>query len=117
MYHRLRSPAAPALVSLILSFVFLGGAITPAAALDRTPRRWIAVSPDGKRVYVADPFLPGVTVIDTATLQIVSTIPFRNGGAPGALAMSPDGANSTELIRSTTGWRSSALPRARSLPG
>nr|WP_223243502.1 YncE family protein [Streptomyces sp. CBMA123] len=48
----------------------------------------IAVSPDGRRVYVPSPLNSSVTVIDTATDTVAATVHFR--GAFGA-AFSPDG--------------------------
>jgi YVTN family beta-propeller protein len=48
----------------------------------------IAVSPDGKRVYVANRETDTVSVIDTATDRVVAL--FRAGVAQSELLVSPD---------------------------
>jgi YVTN family beta-propeller protein len=48
----------------------------------------IAVSPDGKRVYVANRDTDTVSVIDTATEKVVAL--FRAGVAQSELLVSPD---------------------------
>lgn len=51
---------------------------------------WLAVSPEGERVYVVRNGVPdGVAVIDTATNTVIATIDFGDG--PSAVAVSPDG--------------------------
>lgn len=49
----------------------------------------LAVSPDGKHVYVADLFDGSIRVIDTATSTVGATI--RLGATVGGIAVSPDG--------------------------
>jgi YVTN family beta-propeller protein len=49
----------------------------------------IALSPDGARAYVADTTSNGVSVIDTATQQVIKTV--RVGIEPVSLAVRPDG--------------------------
>lgn len=49
----------------------------------------VVVSPDGKRVYVANGHAGTVAVIDAASHRVVSTI--RAGRRPWGIAMSPDG--------------------------
>jgi YVTN family beta-propeller protein len=56
--------------------------------------RWVDVSPDGRRAFVTGlgpgtPPTPQVTVMDTATSQVLAAIPV--GTFPGDLAVSPDG--------------------------
>jgi YVTN family beta-propeller protein len=87
MQHRIQPSAAPALVALILSSLCFGGASTPASAFPWGPGA-LAISPDGKRVYMTDPWGPGIAVVDAGTNQLVSILPL--GGA--SLAVSPDGA-------------------------
>jgi YVTN family beta-propeller protein len=94
MHRNSYSSAAPALVCLILSFLCLGGADTPAAAWDKTPLRRMVLSPDGKQIFAVNPFAAGVSVIDATTNQVIRTLVFRhvNDGLPSVLAISPDGA-------------------------
>jgi YVTN family beta-propeller protein len=89
MRTRILPSAARALVCLIISFLFLGGDSSPAAAQLPGPGA-VAVSPDGRRVYVADTARSGVDVIDAATNQLVTTIPLRGGPFQLGLAVSPD---------------------------
>ena len=49
----------------------------------------VAVSPDGKRFYVSDEFKNNVLVINSATLEIISTVPV--GRMPQNIIVSPDG--------------------------
>lgn len=49
----------------------------------------LAVSPDGKRLYVSDLYEGAVRVIDTATNALVAKV--RLGGTVGGIAVSPDG--------------------------
>ncbi len=56
--------------------------------------RGLAVSPDGKRLYVANINFDSVSVIDTATNTVVTTIPIPEVGAtdgPWRIAISSDG--------------------------
>ena len=48
----------------------------------------IAVSPDGKRVYVVDPNTAMLSTIDAATNTLIATTPL--GGVPWGVAVSPD---------------------------
>ncbi|MDS4059341.1 MAG: putative Ig domain-containing protein [Candidatus Contendobacter sp.] len=50
----------------------------------------VAVSPDGTRAYVVNNSSGSVSVIDTATLEVIATV--NVGGCPWALALSPNGA-------------------------
>jgi YVTN family beta-propeller protein len=56
----------------------------------------VAVSPDGRRAYVAnsnmfDTGVPSVSVIDTASLSVVATITVGIAGQPSGVAVSEDG--------------------------
>lgn len=57
----------------------------------------VAVAPDGKHVYVTtsggpgSPYQAEVSVIDTASNEVVARIPFPEGGALKGIAASPDG--------------------------
>lgn len=55
-----------------------------------SPPEGIAVSPDGKKVYVAQQSAGSVVVIDTATQAVTKTIT-GDFGAPYEIAFSPDG--------------------------
>jgi YVTN family beta-propeller protein len=50
----------------------------------------VAVTPDGKHVYVPNAGSSNVSVIDTATNTVVATVPVA-GGTPAAVAVTPDG--------------------------
>jgi YVTN family beta-propeller protein len=52
--------------------------------------REVAFSPDGARVYVGNERSGMVSVIDTATNQVLRTIPV--GNSPAGIAVSPAGA-------------------------
>jgi YVTN family beta-propeller protein len=86
MHPRIQRPAAPALVFLVLSF--LVGGVSPVAAQYSGPGA-IAVSPDGKRVYVLPDTWNIVAAIDPLSGQVLETAPV--GQAPVSLAVSPDG--------------------------
>lgn len=79
--------------------VFQAGTLKPLATIDLTPtptmRRLrgvipsaMALSKDGKRLYVCESGLNAVAVIDTAARKVVGTIP--TGWFPNAIAISPD---------------------------
>jgi YVTN family beta-propeller protein len=57
----------------------------------------VAVTPDGSKIYVADPFANTVSVIDTATNTVIGSpipIPPLNpiiGATPASVAVTPDG--------------------------
>src|SRR2546421_10269859 len=91
MRFRISTSAAPALVFLFISLLFIG-ASSPAAAKFRGPQA-LAVSPDGKRVYVTDTARAGVDVIDAETHQLISTIPASDQFYLPALSVSPDGSH------------------------
>jgi YVTN family beta-propeller protein len=50
---------------------------------------WVAVAPDGKHAYVANFGSNNVSVIDTATNTVVTTVPV--GSKPNGVAVAPDG--------------------------
>ena len=50
----------------------------------------VAVTPDGKHVYVVNTNTNTVSVIDTASNMVVGT-PIPVGNAPAAVAVTPDG--------------------------
>ena len=54
-----------------------------------TTPRGIAVSPDRRRVYVANQHSDNMSVIETATNSVIATIPL--GGSPFGVAVSPNG--------------------------
>jgi YVTN family beta-propeller protein len=56
---------------------------------DGQPWQGVAVSPDGKRVYVVDPSTNSVLEVDTATNTVTGSIPVGDG--PQAMVVSPDG--------------------------
>lgn len=51
----------------------------------------VAISPDGRRIYVANQSSYDLSVIDTTDGTVLSTIPFDDGRSPLAVAVSPDG--------------------------
>ena len=53
------------------------------------PALAVAITPDGSRLYVAND--ETITVIDTATGMVVSTIPPRGGFSPFGVIFTPDG--------------------------
>jgi YVTN family beta-propeller protein len=63
-------------------------AIVDAITVGNAPEG-LAVSPDGKRVYVANSLSNSVSVIDTATKSVVGTVAV--GVGPSSLTVSPDG--------------------------
>ncbi len=66
----------------------VSGTIVANVAVGPGPK-WIAVTPDGSKVYVADSFDSSVSVIATATNTVIATVPV--GLAPTGVAVSPDG--------------------------
>jgi YVTN family beta-propeller protein len=61
----------------------------------------VAVSPDGRRVYIANDLRSStVTVIDAASGAIVATIPLGDGNANAGVAVSPDGSKVYALMLS-----------------
>jgi YVTN family beta-propeller protein len=91
MHHRFLSPAAPALVTLILSFLLVG--FTPALA----DAHALALSPDGHHLYVAAPEQQhtgeagGIDVINTDNDTLLTTLPIQRVQRYSPLALSPDG--------------------------
>jgi len=51
---------------------------------------YVIASPDGSRVYVAEPRADAIAVVDTATSEVTATIPVATG-PPQYLTFSPDG--------------------------
>lgn len=51
----------------------------------------VAISNDGKTAYVTSIFNTDVTIIDTATGDVITTIPLSSGSTPAYLAVSPNG--------------------------
>jgi len=76
LYRDVRSDGRPALLP--------GSAIQVGSDPSR-----VAVTPDGKYVYVTDHGSGNVDVIDTATNSVVATVPV--GAAPYDIAITPDG--------------------------
>lgn len=64
------------------------GTVTARIALGGAPTG-VAVSPDGRRAYVADNDEDKLIVVDTGTLQVISTIGV--GKHPAQIAITPDG--------------------------
>ena len=52
----------------------------------------IVISPDGRRLYVANSRGSSVSVVDTESLESVQTISIPGGGAPAGIDITPDGA-------------------------
>lgn len=63
--------------------------VTATIEVGENPR-WVAVSPDGTRVYVTNEADENVSVIDTATNTVITTIAV--GDEPYGVAVNPDGA-------------------------
>jgi YVTN family beta-propeller protein len=57
--------------------------------------RGVAVSPDGRKVYVANLTSNTVSVIDTATNAVIATVPV--GLLPAGVAVTPDGRKAYRL--------------------
>jgi YVTN family beta-propeller protein len=77
---------------LVLDTVFL----TVQANIPVGPANGLAISPDGRFVYVAnlglsDPYSPNVAVVDTATGTVTANIPIDIKLNPGEVGISPDG--------------------------
>jgi len=53
--------------------------------------RRICISPAGDRVYATNYHDDAVFAIDTATQQLIATIPIGQGARPMGIAMTPDG--------------------------
>jgi YVTN family beta-propeller protein len=49
-----------------------------------------AINPSGTRVYLADPAIDSITVVDTTTDQVVAVVP--TGRGPDKMTLTPDGA-------------------------
>jgi len=60
------------------------------APLRAGPHLGLAVSPDGRRVYVSNLYDGSVSVVDAQAMRPVGT-PVPVGGTPGGVAVSPDG--------------------------
>ena len=78
---------------------------------------YLAVSPDGSRVYVANQSDKTVSVLDTASRKIVATIGV--GSSPTGIAVTPDGStvyvadqagNTISVIDTGTGIRTTKIP-------
>ena len=57
--------------------------------LGNTPCNGVAVTPDGRKVYVGNRGLNSVSVINTATNTVIATVPV--GAFPFGIAATPDG--------------------------
>jgi len=77
----------------------------------------VAVSPDGRKVYVGSTFSTTVSVIDTTTNTVISTIPAGNN--PDGVALTPDGSkvyvandgsNTTSMINAATNTVTTTIP-------
>ena len=55
--------------------------------------RGIAITPDGKTLYVANQASSSVFVIEVESLEVTDTIGIPGGGAPFGVAVTPDGAS------------------------
>ncbi len=51
----------------------------------------VAITPNGTKVYVANFSSDNISVIDTATNQVTTTIPLASGALPSHVAITPDG--------------------------
>jgi len=69
------------------------GSVTPTQEIGQIPveaqASSLALSPDGKRLYVTHNFSSSVSVIDTVTSSVIETVAVGEG--PEAIATSPDG--------------------------
>lgn len=57
----------------------------------------LAITPDGRHVYVTNGSPSSISVIDTATNTVSATIPFNLGDELGAIAITPDGSRAYAL--------------------
>ena len=87
---------------------------------------FLAVTPDGRRVYVGNSYSNTVSVIDTADDTVIATIPvgsndpYAGGSYPQGVAVSPDGrkvyvansylANSVSVIDTSTNTVIDTIP-------
>ena len=55
--------------------------------------RGIAITPDGKSLYVANQGSSSVSIIQVESLQVIDTIGIPGGGVPFGVAVTPDGAS------------------------
>ncbi|WP_169747828.1 AAA family ATPase [Pseudonocardia acaciae] len=78
-------PAAAPAIAPSVPIPTLGAPIAAGA----TPA-FVAATPDGQRAYVANADAKAITVVDTATNQVSTTIPVE-AGPPQFLSFSPDG--------------------------
>lgn len=105
------SPLSLGLTPVILSS---GRAAVGLGVATKTFPLGVAVSPDGKSVYVTDYEHNRVLVIDLATRRITRSIAV--GAGPSAIAVSPDGARAY-VVDATAGEVTPIdLPTGRSLP-
>jgi YVTN family beta-propeller protein len=83
------------------------------------PALSIAITPDGAYAYMSTLGSNTITVLATATNQIVATIPVAAGGQPTAIAMTPDGtfAYVTDTARDSVLVIDTALQREVTGPG
>jgi YVTN family beta-propeller protein len=96
--------------TVVLGHTFLGGATA----------RGVAISPDGKRVYVVNETdeTSQVSIVDTATDGIITTIPIAAGASTG-ISITPDGAklyvpdygaNSVTVVDTATNATEAVVP-------
>ena len=70
-------------LSLPLSLSLVAAADPCVSGVPVGKRPWgIAVTPDGKRLYTANGLSGDVSVLDTATLKVIATIPAGEGAWP-----------------------------------
>ena len=77
----------------------------------------VAVTPDGKKLYVTNPEVANISVIDTATNTVTATVPV--GEWPVGIAITPDGTkvyvanlgnNTTSVIDTATNTVTATIP-------